>query len=166
MADHDLLHKYLSYSEDSGLFHWKISPCPRVRKGDVAGTNHPSGYINIGFNGKIYAAHRLAWIMHNGNEPIGDIDHIDGNKKNNRIENLRIATEAQNTWNRKICTRNKSGIKGVSWYKAYSKWCAQIRKNGKRHFLGYFNDIKAAETAVIRARNILHGEFANNGALP
>jgi len=165
MADRKAMMEALSYCPSTGLFHWKVSPSQTVKAGERAGTLHPDGYVVIGYKGRTYRAHRLAWLFIHGALPLVDIDHTDGNGLNNRLDNLRLATEAENLWNRKICTRNKSGVKGVCWYAAGQKWAAQIRKNGVKYFLGYFSDIAAAEKTVKEARARLHGEFANHGGL-
>lgn len=163
MADLNGLKDALSYDAKSGIFTWKVRPSNAVKAGDKAGTVNPLGYVMIGYKGKIYAAHRIAWAFANGEWPSLDIDHINGNPTDNRAINVRLASDSQNLQNRKLCTRNKSGIKGVFWYKASSKWCAQIRKGGKKFYLGYFDRIEDAQKAVIEARNSLHGEFANHG---
>lgn len=154
----------LNYCPESGIFTWKISPSNSVKKGSIAGASSTGGYIRICFAGKMYSAHRLAWFFCYGVHPIFDIDHIDGNPANNRLANLREATEAQNLWNRRLCSRNKSGVKGVCWYAAGQKWAAQIRKNGVKIFLGYFTSIEEAEKVVRAARQTLHAEFTNHGA--
>lgn len=163
MADRQTLMRALSYCPTTGLFRWKIAPSQAVKAGDLAGTTHPDGYVVIGYQGRTYRAHRLAWLFIYGGPPSLDVDHANGNGLDNRVGNLREATEAQNLWNRKLCTRNKSGVKGVSWYAAGQKWAAQIRKNGVKYFLGYFEDLAAAEKTVREARGRLHGEFANHG---
>lgn len=163
MDNLEILREVLAYCPTTGVFHWKTSPSKSVRSGDIAGTKHPDGYVVIGYKGRAYLAHRLAWFFMTGELPTTDIDHADGEGLNNRFSNLRLANEAENLWNRKLCTRNKSGVKGVCWYAAGQKWAAQIRKNGVKHFLGYFEDISVAEKVVREARNRLHGEFANHG---
>lgn len=153
----------LSYCPETGAFIWKIRPSQAVKAGDVAGTSNDDGYVIIGYRRTLYRAHRLAWFFTHGVFPDVDIDHIDGDPKNNRISNLRLATEAENLWNQKLCTRNKSGVKGVCWYAAGQKGAAQIRKNGVKYFLGYFADIASAEKVVREAREQLHGGFTNHG---
>lgn len=160
MAD---LREALEYNPDTGFFTWKISPSQAVKAGDIAGTKSDD-YVHIFYRGVRYAAHRLAWFFVHGHFPETDLDHEDGDQCNNRISNLRPATEAQNLWNRKLCSRNKSGVKGVCWYAAGQKWAAQIRKNGTKYFLGYFANIEDAEKTVREARERLHNEFANHGA--
>ena len=103
-----------------------------------------------------------AVLMHRviGRTPDGfDTDHRDGNGLDNRKANLRTATEAQNSQNARISTRNTSGARGVSWYKKRAKWQAQITAHGKHTFLGYFDTIKEAADAYTVASAGLHIEF-------
>ena len=100
--------------------------------------------------------------MHKGYLP-DILDHIDGNKLNNRIENLRECTEVQNCYNAKTPKNNTSGIKGVSWSKRLKKWRAQIQVNGKKKSLGFFFDKEVADQIIRIERARLHGEFSNNG---
>ena len=90
------------------------------------------------------------------------IDHIDGNRLNNRIENLRSASKVENGQNAKLSKANKSGFKGVSWYKASSKWAAECWVNKKKHYLGYFDTIEQATFAVKSFREQNHGLFARH----
>ena len=90
------------------------------------------------------------------------VDHIDGDKTNNRIENLRLANASQNQYNRKICLKNTSGVKGVHWRNDSKKWTARFESMGKKINLGCFKTLEEAEAAVIAARNNLHGDFARH----
>jgi hypothetical protein len=91
-----------------------------------------------------------------------DIDHIDGNSSNNRIENLRGVTGSQNQWNRKKSVNNTSGIKGINWDKQKSKWVSRVMVNYKSIFLGRFDTLEEATVAVENAREKYHGEFARH----
>lgn len=143
-----------------GAIYWKIRPANRMRVGDFAGTKN-KGYIQVNCkartgDNKIYPAHRIIWEMHNGPIPPGmDIDHINGVRDDNRIENLRCVTPADNSRNRKVGTNNESGFLGVAWYKPGSKWVARISKNGKWSHIGYFDDLDDA----INARQQAELEF-------
>lgn len=105
--------------------------------------------------------HRL--IMGLDREDPREVDHWDENKANNQRRNLRIANQSQNQHNRGAYANNKSGYKGVSWYKNYGKWRASIKINGVVKFLGYFDDPKIAHEAYCAAARVHHGEFANLG---
>ena len=99
--------------------------------------------------------------MHHNKLP-AVLDHIDGDCLNNRIENLREATQMQNMWNQKIAKNNKSGVKGVCWNFHLGKWQAQCMVNGKRHNIGFFKDIEDARISLEKFRLEHHGEFARN----
>lgn len=96
---------------DEGILKWKLKPSARPKLGDIAGKTDPSGYRKVGFKYKTYLVHRIIWEMHFGNIPKDKIiDHIDGNKLNNKIENLRLVTRSQNSRNRPSYRNGTSGI--------------------------------------------------------
>lgn len=145
---------YLRYEPETGLLYWRISS-GKAKAGTVAGCE-AKGYILIGINGKLLKAHRLAWLLHHGKDPIGDIDHINGLRSDNRIENLREANHSENMHNRRADKDNRSGVKGVCWNKWKGKWMAYV--NGKH--LGYFPSKEEAAGVVKSAREQCHGAFA------
>jgi len=128
-------------------------------KPEKAGTIDGSGYWQTGIKGRYFKNHRLIFLMHHGYLP-NVIDHIDGNKTNNKIENLREATRSQNNCNTKISSKNTSGIKGVSWVEKFKKWRARIYVEKKMYHLGYFEDFEDAVKASKKARQELHKNFA------
>lgn len=161
------------YKED-GTLCWKeselkrnnvsknISP-DRVAGYSDNGKNAKTPYIPIRYMGKVYLSHRIVWEMHNGSIPKGmQIDHIDGNGSNNKIENLRIVTGAENLKNKSKYRNNKSGVVGVSWDKASQKWHSYISDNGKRKSLGFFSEKCDAISARKHAESVL-GYHANHG---
>jgi len=151
-----------NYDSDTGIFTWKVKRKGTRGVGSQAGYKEKTGYITIRIDGINYAAHRLAWAYEHGYWPSLDLDHIDCNRSNNRLSNLREATRSQNTCNTKISSNNTSGIKGVMWHKRNKKWCATIMLNQKAKWLGYFDNIEEAQHAVEAARSELHGEFARS----
>jgi hypothetical protein len=157
------LKELLHYDPDTGIFTWKIKTCKKVCVGKIAGYVASNGYISFSINKKSYLAHRLAWLYVNGNFTKHTIDHINGNKKDNRIVNLREATKSENSWNRKLQVDNVSGIKGVYWHALRNKWMARIMVNNKQMYLGSFDDLKIAEKVILESRNKYHREFANHG---
>jgi len=157
----DLLNHLFEYDKETGNLIWKIQQ-RGIRKGSIAGSVKSHGYLCVGINYKSYRAHRLIFLMHKGYLP-KTIDHINGDKLDNRIENLRAATVGQNQHNRKTNANNTSGYKGVSWNKARKKWITGIKLEGKRIHLGYFDNVEEAAEAVRKAREELHGDFANHG---
>lgn len=151
-----LLKSIFDYS--NGELYWKIRPSPKRNVGDCAGTISGS-YKKIQVFGKTYQAHRLIFLMIHGYLP-KIIDHIDNNKWNNKIENLREATNSQNMCNVKIPSSNTSGVKGVCWNKNKNAWQVQLRLHGKLNYLGLYKDKELAELVIFEARNKFHGEFA------
>ena len=152
--------KWLDYEPKTGILRWKTAKS-KINIGNVAGSIN-KGYLRIKLSGKSYYAHRLAWLMFYGNLP-DEIDHIDGDKTNNKIKNLRIATRKQNCLNRKIQSNNSSGLKGVNWNTDTNSWRVRISDNGKRLDFGLYKSIFEAACVIHSARNRFHGEFANHG---
>ena len=123
MPDIGLLKEILKYEPNTGNFYWKTDRNHSVIIGSIAGSQHPGGYWTIGINGKNYAAHRLAWFYVYGTWPQKHLDHINGNRADNRIENLREATRSQNMQNeKKARSTNSNGFLGVT--KHGKKWRA------------------------------------------
>jgi hypothetical protein len=158
----DKLKSRLSYSQNNGLFSWISEPSNRKTKG-VAGGLDSLGYRGIKIDGKQYLAHRLAFLYVNGSLPLYCVDHINGDRDDNRWVNLRACTLSQNQKNRKVGKNSTSGVKGVTWMKDRSKWRADIKNSGKSVHVGVFKSLEDAEKAVIKKREELHGEFANHG---
>lgn len=143
----------LHYNENTGIF-------TRIKTGEIAGFIR-NGYIIIGINQKEYRAHRLAWLYVYGYMPNKFIDHINLNKSDNRICNLRQATKSQNAMNVKLSSKNKSGYKGVSWNKEKNKWKVALKLNGIQKHFGYFSNLEFASLVAKEAINKYHKEFAN-----
>lgn len=151
------------YNESNGNFYWRTNKSKRIRAGDLAGYTNEDGYKFIRIDNKLYREHRLAWIYMYG-EFSGEIDHIDNNPSNNKIENLRVCTSSQNKQNMRKRKDNTSGVKGLHWYKAYNKWQVNLTVNGKTKFYGYYSDFFEACCVIHSNRNKIHGEFANHGS--
>jgi len=145
-----------------GTLYWKNPSAPRIKKGQVAGRLGIRGYVETNINYKKYKNHRIIFLMFNGYLP-EIVDHIDGNRLNNRIENLRAATMSQNLHNAKLSKANKSGIKGVSWEKDRNTWKVQIGVNGTTKRIGGIKSLELAELVAQELRQIHHGEYAHNG---
>jgi hypothetical protein len=159
MITAERLHEMFEYRD--GVLYRKISlGCTKAW--DVAGFVNDRGYTAINIGKQCIGAHRLIWMMHHGFMP-KLIDHIDGNRSNNRIENLREADRNENSHNKSIHRNNTSGCKGVTWHKKSGKWLAQIVCRGKHHYLGVYESIDQANNVVRKARDMLHGAFANHG---
>ena len=162
MLTQSYLKEILSYDPETGIFIWLVSNSNRVRIGSEAGA-YSQGYCRISVNGKIYSAHRLAFLYMTGEFPVDHVDHIDHDRRNNKWSNLRTVTYKENSKNRSIYKRNKSGFTGVCWHKASAKWRVRIKIDGKDRHLGYFTDKKLA-IAARSAANIEFGYHENHGA--
>jgi hypothetical protein len=127
--------------------------------GDRAGKQHSAGYVQICLNHKLYLAHRLIFLYHHGHLP-SLLDHINGDKTDNRIENLRVATPAQNRFNSGLCVRNKTGYKNV--LKNRNKWKVVFRIDGVDKYFGTYTDVHEAGKVAERIRKDLHKEFARH----
>lgn len=158
------LREVLDYNPDTGVFTWVNGNSRNVKSGDIAGYKNQQGYIRIRVGAKLLPAHRLAWIYVYGEDIDGyEIDHINGDKSDNRICNLRISSHQQNMFNMKKKSTNKSGVKGVHFDKRCNKWRAQTSINKKRVHLGLFNTIESAEEAISEFMVANHKEFINLG---
>lgn len=132
----------------------------------VAGGNKTNGgYTKIGFNGREYPAHRLIWWRVYGELPDHFIDHINGDKSDNRLCNLRLATDAENKRNVGKRSHNTSGFKGVTWDKVNKKWIAHATLNGKGYTLGRFSTIEMAAEAYRGFAQKHHGDFYKGESL-
>jgi hypothetical protein len=149
------LRELLHYCPESGVFKWLVKASHHRKPGDIAGYLNPNGYLYIKIKGKKYTAGRLAWLYVNGEFPTYYVDHIDGNKSNNKISNLRDVTNSTNQQNRKIARAdNKCGLLGVC--KVGNKFAAQITINRKQKNLGRFNSANDAHQAYLDAKRQLH----------
>lgn len=160
--DHEYLCSILKYDEEISRFKWLIKK-GSCGAGKVAGFIHLDGYRMIKINKKCYLEHRLVWFYFHKKWPVGFLDHVNGDGFDNRIENLREATNSQNMGNRKINKNTKSKFKGVSYFKLNGKYVARIQINGKRITLGYFDEESDAYSAYCKAADKHFGEYANYG---
>ena len=141
------LRELLHYDQETGIFTRKVSTASRVKVGDVAGSLDGAGYLNIRVCSRKHQAHRLAWLYIHGSWPKDQIDHINRNRSDNRIANLREVTNKQNNQNKSKRSDNTSGHSGVCWHKRISKWQVKIRHNYKQISLGYFTTLEEAVSA-------------------
>lgn len=156
------LRESLDYCPDTGEFRWLVDAHCGHKSGDIAGGSNSDGYLVIWLHGRLYKAHRLAWLYVIGEWPTHEVDHEDRNRSNNRWRNLRHATKSSNQHN--ACARNPaSGVKGVYWHPPSGKWQVRITLNKRQKSGGYFNNVEDAKLAAMALRTNLHGEFANHG---
>jgi hypothetical protein len=160
------LREVLDYDHSTGQFHWRrrknVHHTTNVRyAGKPAGHQCKRlGYVLLGINRRLYRAHRLAWLYVYGRWPEGELDHVNTDKMDNRIGNLRIATRSQSMGNVGTPKHNTSGLKGAYWDKRAGRWLAQIKHQKRQHHLGYFDTAQEAHAAYAKAALRLHGAFA------
>lgn len=148
------LKESLLYDAATGLFSWRVKPNRNIKIGATAGCKK-DGYVQIRLDKKSYLAHRLAWLYVHGVTPDEFVDHIDGDKSNNRITNLRPATMSQNRQNIRSATKNsKTGVKGVCLFR--DKFRSSITIGSRYIFLGDYNTIHEAASAYSVAQKIHH----------
>jgi hypothetical protein len=158
----DELKAVLRYDPESGEFFW-LHSTRNTKIGAKAGCiSH--GYIAIRISRVLYLAHRLAWIYVYGENPELQVDHINLNRADNRIVNLRLATHSDNKRNEGVRKNNRSGFKGVGWDVRSNKWQARCYVNGKTHHLGFFTDPAKAAEAYKEFASKEHGQFFRSAA--
>lgn len=153
------LRELLEYNPETGIF-TRRSQRGRYKAGAPTGCLSPIGYLQIRVDQKLYYAHRLAWLYAHGLWPVDLIDHINGDKINNCLSNLREATPQQNNRNTGKRSHNTSGFKGVYWDKERQKWGAAATVNGRFRSLGRYSTREEAYAAYVKFATELHGAFA------
>ncbi len=145
------LNSFCKYNPETGeLISIKRRPYTHEIVGQSLGTLN-NGYLMIYIKGIHYYNHRLAWLLNYKVWPTNEIDHIDGNRANNKLSNLRDVTVNINQQNTKLNKRNKSGVTGVIWNWEASKWKARIGINNKDIHLGFYEDFLDAVDARLVA---------------
>ncbi len=153
------LHETVDYDPETGIFRWKMQKSNHRKIGAIAGTPHLMGYWVIGIDRRRYLAHRLAWFWVHGKWPDAMIDHIDHNRQNNAIANLRQATNSENLANSHAHKRSKTGVRGVSIHRPSGRYRVQLGKNKKQIHIGYFSSFDEACRAASVAAATVHNEF-------
>jgi len=162
MLSKEELNEIFEYKE--GKLYWNQIRANRLHLGDEAGAVNSRGYLGIQLSSKNYKVHQIVWIMHFGNIPENlIIDHIDGNKINNNLNNLRLVTNSQNKMNSLKFKKLTSKYKGVSWNQKANKWQACVRFERKNYHIGYFGIEEEAHKAYCFVAKEIFGEFFNNG---
>ena len=164
LPDPELLRKLLRYEPETGKLYWRERPREMFKTAGAwkawntkfAGarafaTVNSFGYCVGGLSGRMHKAHRIIWAIVHGGHPIEYIDHINGNRTDNRIQNLRSVSCAENNRNSSLPRDNSSGVIGVYWHRQKNRWHAQIRINGGTKHIGYFKSLNAAAEARARA---------------
>lgn len=149
------------FDHNDGHLYWK--KVDHLNKqylvGQEAGSIHKTGYRHVTWQGKIHKVHRLIFLLEHGYLP-KEIDHINGNRQDNRLENLREVTRSQNQFNKSMCKNNTSGSRGVSWHEKSKAWVVRVCAHGKSKSIGYFKDLELAGLVADEARSIYHGAYA------
>ena len=161
MSDLTLSYLHTLFEYKDGVLYRKIARA-NTKVGDEAGWIGNKGYKLVGLNYKCILEHRIIFMMFHGYMP-KFVDHINGNIKDNRIENLREANCITNGYNQKLTKRNTSGCKNVSWNKQRGKWVVRIVHSKKKVKQWYVDDFELAELIAYEARIKFHGDFANHG---
>lgn len=160
------LRENMDYAPDTGVFMWKKRGFGRTVGKPLGSKLWTKGaaYLTMKVDGTVYYAHRLAWLYHYGEWPAQSVDHIDGDRTNNAIENLRVCTAAQNAARRPTSKRNIAPSRGV--FPHGTGYVARIHFGNKRHYLGYFPTAEEARVAYEKAAKKIHGEFAHASEAP
>jgi HNH endonuclease/AP2 domain len=153
MMTPEYVRELLEYDPITGVFTWRKSRS-KISPGQVAG--NVSRYRTIKIDRKHYLAHRLAWFVTFGEWPPNQIDHINGVRDDNRLINLRLATQSENNVNAQT-PKNKTGFRGVAPHRR--KWSAKIRINGRKQHLGLFDTPEEAYRCYCAAAQRIYGEF-------
>jgi hypothetical protein len=161
MLTHEDINYAISYDSKTGVMKWKNGVNIRYI-GNDAGSINKAGYVDIAYKGWRLYGHRVAWLLVYKEWPSNHVDHINGNRSDNRIENLRVATNQENSKNSKRHKGNTSGVTGVYWSKRANKWQAYICVDGKQTYLGVFKYLEDAERARKDAE-VKYGFHKNHG---
>jgi ubiquinone/menaquinone biosynthesis C-methylase UbiE len=153
MVTQELLKELYEYKD--GAFFWKNTG----KKHKPTPITEAHRYARLVVNKKAYMLHRLIFLYHHGYFP-KIVDHINNNRENNAIENLRETTQEFNCLNRITPKSNKAGCKNVHWHQSMKKWCVLMSVNRKRKIIGYFEDFEFAELVADEARQKFHGAYA------
>lgn len=149
------LRELVHYDPETGAL-TRLVASGSTKVGDVVGSAHTAGYIEASVGSARYLVHRLIWLYVCGQWPTGEIDHINGNRRDNRLVNLQECTGAQNQQNRGLSSASTSGVPGVHWDKSRGKWLAHITLGYKTRFLGRFSALDEAKKARAFAKANLH----------
>lgn len=156
------LKRLLWYHAESGVFRWRFARAAHIKPWDMAGSKDNHGYIKIMIRQRLFKAHRLAWLYAYGEMPSEQIDHINGVRTDNRIENLRLVSNKHNQENVGPRSNNSTGFRGVSFNQKSRRYEAYITNNRKKISLGMFEspEIAASVAAEKRAEMFTHAARA------
>lgn len=170
----DYLKECFSYDKELGVLYWNERPISHFKNnmvrnsfngryaGCVAGSIEREGYVVVRLNKSNYKAHRIIMAMQGEDQSL-EVDHIDGDRSNNKLTNLRTCSISENGFNRRYQSNNRSGTKGVYWLESENRWRVVIGYHGSKIYIGQFSDLEEAREAAASARDMYHGEFSNHG---
>ncbi len=159
---YDTVNDLLRYDPESGDLFWRANRA-KMKAGSVAGGIGGKGYWHVSINNKSYLAHRIIWLIYYGRWPEDQLDHINHNKLDNRIKNLRSVMGYENNRNTTIRKDNKSGVIGVFWHSTQKVWESNIGVDGQLKYLGIYDNIFDAVCAR-KSAEIKYGFHKNHGA--
>lgn len=160
MLTADEARRLFDYEPDTGRLTWRVTLCNRAVAGSVARTKNDSGYFLVRVKGRAYRQHRVAWLIMTGSWPADEIDHVNGDRSDNRWCNLRPATRVQNAQNTARPKNATNDRRGVIWHKRAQKWVAQISVDGVTRYIGSYADQNEASRAYENAAKHLRQDFA------
>ena len=157
----ELARSLFTYEPDTGVLRWRVRTHQKNQVGDVAGTVTKLGYVRVMYKQRCYMGHRVAWAVHHGVWPEKQVDHRNRRRGDNRIANLRLATQAQNARNASAPRDGVSGVRGVQFLASKGGvWRSVVRTGGKTYYFGHHHTFEAAVEARRRGAQDLYGEFA------
>lgn len=165
VIEFEKVNELLNYNPENGKLQWKKFRAANAQVGDIAGFVGRDGYVRVKILGRSILAHRIAWLLFYKKQPENEIDHINGDRSDNKISNLRSCDRRQNSRNTATRSDNECGIKGVGYHKPSGKWRARIYVDGKSKFIGNFLSKHEAKKAYEAAAKSIYGDFfrRNNG---
>jgi hypothetical protein len=157
---HDIstLKRAFRYDPVTGILYRRLK-----RSEKPCGCRFSTGHLQVSVAGRMAGVHRIAWALTHGEYPAVEIDHINGDGADNRLENLRLATSAENNRNRRLSSRNRTGVKGVFRVKRGKPWRVAIGYGQGKYYITQFDDFDEATAHAAAMRSRLHAEFANDG---
>lgn len=153
------------FDQELGRFFWIVPRGKKIKPGTMPGHLKRDGYRYIKIDGKPFLEHRLVWLYFHGEFPVGQIDHVNHCRDDNRLKNLRVVSEKENHKNRQKNINNTSGVMGIYWDKQSEKWYAQIKVDCQSKRLGRFKDFFEAVCAR-KSSELKNGYHENHGSKP
>lgn len=154
---------FFSYNAETGKLCWKVDRSFNIKAGvELASVVNSEGYLHVKLQGRTYKQHRGAWLLVHKSWPEFEIDHINHNRSDNRLVNLRVATRIENSRNNARSKKNTTGVTGVCRHNQMGKWRAQIRVDGAQKHLGLFDTFEEA-VAVRKTAELAGGYHPNHG---